>query len=199
MHHIPGYNFGVGIINGVITQNGKFNGNGAPVPNMEILLMDVSSQVLAFTISNTVGEFSFPEMAMGTYQVYPEMMEKTTIPSTVILNDAQTTANVVFKIQGGTISGIRDEAARADFVISDVYPNPVTDIACINIQTLHSLKISLYICSITGTLVMEIPVTLHQGANKISIPASGLRKGLYYLKVEKPEGGVAVKKFILNR
>jgi hypothetical protein len=47
--------------------------------------------------------------------------------------------------------------------------------------------------------VIDIPLNLHQGSNKIEIPVSGLRKGLYYVKVQKPEGGVVVKKFILGR
>jgi hypothetical protein len=84
-------------------------------------------------------------------------------------------------------------------VISDIYPNPVSDFANLTIHTLHASRISLSLYSITGEFVRDIPVVLHQGTNKIAIPASDLRKGLYYVKVEKPEGGVVVKKFILGR
>jgi PKD repeat protein len=199
MHHVMSYSSGNGNISGTITQNGKYNGNGTPAANVEVLLMDVSNQVLAFTMTNANGEFSFTDMAMGTYKVYPEMIEKFTTPTTVILDAAHPGANVVFAIQGGNISGIHDETAQSDFMISDIYPNPVSDFANLTIHTLHASRISLSLYSITGEFVMEIPVILHQGANKIAISASDLRKGLYYVKVEKPEGGVVVKKFILGR
>jgi len=199
MHHVSSYLPGNGNISGTITQNGKYNGNGTPAANVEILVMDVSNQVLAFTMTDTNGEFSFQEMAMGTYKVYPEMIEKSTTPTTVILDATHTGANVVFAIQGDNISGIHDVTVQSEFVISDVYPNPVSYIASLNIQTLHPIRISLTIYSITGEFVIDIPLNLHQGSNKIEIPVSGLRKGLYYVKVQKPEGGVVVKKFILGR
>ena len=199
MHHVNSYSPGNGNISGTITQNGKYNGNGTPAANVEVLLLDVSDQILAFTMTNTNGEFGFPDMAMGTYKVYPEMIEKTTTPTTVVLDAAHPVANVVFAIQGGNISGIHDETAQADFVISDIYPNPVSDVANLTITTLHATRVSLSLYSITGEFVKDIPVVLHQGTNKITIPASDLRKGLYYVKVEKPEGGIVVKKFILGR
>jgi len=199
MHHVNSYSPGNGNISGTITQNGKYNGNGTPAANVEILLLDVSDQILAFTMTNTNGEFSFTDMAMGTYKVYPEMIEKTTTPTTVILDATHPGANVVFAIQGGNISGIHNEIAQSDFVISDIYPNPVSDVANLTINTLHATRVSLSLYSITGEFVRDIPVVLHQGTNKIAIPVSDLRKGLYYVKVEKPEGGVVVKKFILGR
>jgi PKD repeat protein len=199
MHHVNSYSSGTGNISGTITQNGKYNGNGTPAVNVEVLLFNVSNQVLAFTMTNANGEFSFTEMAMGTYKVYPEMIEKTTTPTTIILDAAHPGANVVFAIQGGNISGIHDEIAQPDFVISAIYPNPVTDFANLTITILHATRISLSLYSITGEFVMDIPVLLHQGTNMIAIPVSDLRKGLYYIKIEKPEGGVVVKKFILGR
>jgi PKD repeat protein len=199
MHHINGYAPGNGNINGTINQNGKYNGNGTPAANVQVMILDVSNQILAFTMTNTSGEFSFPEMALGTYKVYPEMIEKVTTPTTVTLDETHPDANVVFTIQGGNISGIHNETAQSDFVISNIYPNPVTDFANLTINTLHPNQISLSLYTITGEFVTEILVNLHQGANKIAIPALDLRKGLYYVKVEKPEGGVVVKKFILSR
>jgi PKD repeat protein len=199
MHHVNSYLPGSGNISGTITQSGKYNGNGTPATNVEVLLLDVSDQVLAFTMTGASGEFSFTDMAMGTYKVYPEMVEKTTTPATVVLDATHTGADVVFMIQGSSISGIHDETIQSDFTISDIYPNPVSDVANLNIHVLHSTRVSLFLYSITGEFVTEIPVILYQGTNKITIPASDLRKGLYYVKIEKPEGGVVVKKFIIGR
>jgi hypothetical protein len=199
MHHVNSYAPGNGNINGTIVQNGKYNGNGTPAVNVEVLLLDISNQILAFTMTNANGEFSFTEMAMGTYKVYPEMIEKVTTPSTVILDATHTNAIVDFTIQGGNISGIHDEAVQSEFVISAVYPNPVYEFANLTINTLHTTQVILSLYSITGEFVMDIMVTLHQGINKVAIPASELRKGLYYIKIEKPEGGIVVKKFIVGR
>jgi PKD repeat protein len=199
MHHVTMYSNGSGNISGIITQNGKYSESGSPAANVEVLLMDVSSQVLAFTMTNTNGEFTFPAMAMGTYQVYPEMILLNTTPTTVILDASNPTADVAFEIKGGNISGINDQPAPAGFTVSDVYPNPVSEFANLTISSLNSVKTSLNLYSITGEFILDQPVSLHPGANKISVPVSNLRKGLYYIKIEKPEGGVVVKKFILGR
>ena len=199
MHPVPGYNSGNGNINGTITQGGKYNGNGLAAANVEVLLMNASGGVLAYTMTNSNGEFSFPQMEMGTYKVYPEMVEKVTTPTTVTLDAAHADANVIFAIQGGFISGIHDNAVQAEFTVSDIYPNPVSENANFTIQTLRSREITVGIYAITGEFVLSIPVSLHQGANKVTIPVSDLRKGMYYVKVEKPESGMIVKKFILGR
>lgn len=199
MHHVNSYAPGNGNINGTINQNGKYNANGTPATNVEVLLMDASGQVLAYTATNTNGEFSFTEMAMGTYKVYPEMVEKTTTPSTVILDASHGNANVVFTIQNGNISGIHNETALTEFSVSSVFPNPVTDFVNVTMNTLQTTQVTLSIYSITGDFVLDNVITLHQGVNKVVTPVSNLRKGMYYMKVEKPEGGVVVRKFIVGR
>ncbi|MCX6247036.1 MAG: PKD domain-containing protein [Bacteroidetes bacterium] len=199
MHHVLSYSSGNGTISGTITESGKYSDSGTPAANVEVLLRDVSGQVLAFTMTNANGEFTFASMAMGTYQVYPEMILKNTTPTTVVLSETNPAANLLFAITSGSISGIHDVAAQSDFVISDVYPNPVSDVANLTISSLRSERISLFLYSITGEFISEQTLSLHSGANKVSLPVSDLRKGLYYIKVEKPEGGFIVKKFILGR
>jgi hypothetical protein len=199
MHHATNYPVGNGNISGTITQSGKYNGNGIPAANVEVLIMDLTGQVLAFSMTDANGAFTFSNMAMGTYKVYPEMLLKTTTATTVILDATHTNVNVVFAIKGDNISGIHDVTAQSEFAISDVYPNPVSDIANLNIQTATPATINISLYSITGEFVMTIPVNLHTGLNKVSIPAYDLRKGLYYIKVEKPDGGVIVKKFISEK
>lgn len=199
MHHASGYSSGSGNISGTINQGGKYNIGGAPAPNVEVLLMDVSGNVMAFTMTNSSGAFSFTEMALGTYKVYPEMILKTTTPTTITLDATHPNVNVIFTIQAGNISGTHDESIQSDFTISGIYPNPVSDFANLNIQTLHATGIIISIYSITGELVTEATYGLHSGTNKITIPVSDFRKGLYYIKVEKPDGGIVVKKFVLGR
>jgi PKD repeat protein len=199
MCHANGYSSGNGNISGTITQSGKYNGNGTPAANVEVLLMDVPGNILAFTMTNSSGEFSFTEMAMGTYKVYPEMILKTTTPTTVVLDAAHPGANVVFTITGGSISGIHDEAIQPDFTISAIYPNPVSDLASFTIHTLSPAGITLAVYTITGELVKEYSFPLHAGSNKLTIPASDLGNGLYYIKVERQDGSVFVKKFIVAR
>jgi PKD repeat protein len=199
MHHASNYSSGNGNITGTINQSGKFTPSGTPAANVEVLLMDVSGNILAFTMTNSSGEFNFTNMAMGTYKVYPEMILKTTTPTTVTLDATHAGANVVFTIQGSNISGIHDLAYQPDFTISNIYPNPVSDMINFTIHAQHVTGITVAIYSITGELVVETPFSLHTGANKITIPASDLRNGLYYIKVEKQDGSVLAKKFVVGR
>lgn len=199
MHHANGYSSGNGNITGTINQSGNYSMTGTPAANVEVLLMDASSNILAFTMTNSSGEFSFTDIAMGTYKIYPEMVLKTTTPSTVVLNATHPGANVVFTISGGNISGIHDEAIQADFTVSAIYPNPVSDVASFNIHTLRPTGITVAIFTITGEFVKESQLILHTGSNKLTFTASDLGKGLYYIKVERQDGSVVVKKFVVVR
>jgi hypothetical protein len=199
MHHANSYSSGNGNITGTINQSGKFTPSGTPSPNVEVLLMDVSGNILAYTTTNSSGEFSFTDMSMGTYKVYPEMVLKTTTPAIVTLDATHPVDNIVFSIQGSNISGIHDIAFQSEFTISNIYPNPVSDIANFTVHTLHVTGITVAIYSITGEFMTETSFSLHTGANKITIPVSELRNGLYYLKVEKTNGGVIVRKFVVGR
>jgi PKD repeat protein len=199
LHHVGTFEHGTDSIKGAITQNGKYNSKGSPAANVEVLLEDATGVVLEYAMTNPNGEFGFTTLSAGTYKVYPEMIEKATTPSTVVLDATHTGANIGFAIQGSNISGIKDIAAQSDFAVSDVYPNPVTDNANLTIHTLHSTGVSIGLYSITGEFVTELNVELRSGANKITLPVSDLRKGLYYIKVEKQDGGVVVKKFITGR
>jgi PKD repeat protein len=199
MHHAGSYSSGNGNITGTINQSGKFTPNGTPAANVEVLLMDVSGNILAYTMTNSSGEFSFTDMAMGTYKVYPEMILKNTTPATVTLDATHIGANVVFTIQGSNISGIHDVSIQSEFTVSNIYPNPVSDMINFTIHTLHITGITVAVYSITGEIVTETPFSLHTGANKITVPSSDLRNGLYYIKVEKPDGGMIVKKFVVGK
>ena len=199
MHHTSNCPTGGGNINGTITQGGKYNGNGIPAANVEVLLEDASSVVLAYTMTDANGAFTFTNIGFSTYEVYPEMVEKTTSPTTIVLDATHTGGNVNFVIQGSNISGINNVAAQSELTVSDVYPNPVTDAANMTIHALHSTEIIIAIYSITGEFISEITSELHTGANKIVLPVSELGKGLYYVKVTRSEGGIIVKKFISGR
>jgi len=150
-------------------------------------------------MTNAGGEFSFPLIAMGTYKIYPEILGKTTTPASVTLDASHTNVTVEFAINGNNISGIQNENLPVDFAVSDIFPNPVKDYAGLTINTVHASGITIGIFSITGQAVREIPVALHQGINKVNIPVADLMKGLYYVKIGKPDGGIAVKKFILSK
>jgi PKD repeat protein len=199
MHHANGLTSGDGNINGTINQSGKYNMSGSPASDVEVMLMDATGNVLAYTMTNSTGEFSFSDIALGTYKVYPEMILKTTTPTTVTLDATHTGANVVFSIEGSNISGINDGLKQAEFTVSDVYPNPVSDVANATIHSPQPVTITVAIYSITGEYVKQSQFLLHTGANKITIPVSDLKKGLYYVKVEKPDGGVLVKKFVIGK
>jgi hypothetical protein len=199
MAHVMNYTSGPGNIHGTIIEGGKSNSIGAPASNLNVLLLDGSGQLLAFTVTDSLGAYSFPEVAYGTYRVYPEMIGKTTTPTTVVLSESYSNANVSFTVHGNNILGIHEDIQQADFEISDVSPNPVSEMANLTIRSIHQSEINVTLYSITGMPVKEFPFTLHTGSNKISIATDGLSKGLYYLKIDKGNGSITVKKFIVSK
>jgi hypothetical protein len=85
-------------------------------------------------------------------------------------------------------------ASVADNVLSNaisVYPNPTNNVLSIKSNTDINIKnVSFY--NVIGKMVYT-----RNGAAK-SIDVSSLSKGLYFLKIESQEGGIATKKVLVN-
>ena len=71
-----------------------------------------------------------------------------------------------------------------------IYPNPTTNILNINSEANIPIK--------NISLINVIGKTVYSNTSAKAINVSGFSKGLYILKIEAPDGGVATKKVIVN-
>ncbi len=194
-----GDNPGQGNIHGIINQGAKINGSGAPVPDVEVLLLDLTNQPLGYMKTDNTGQFTFPDIAMGSYKVYPEVVGKTTTPAIVTLDNSVPTVNLVFNItQNNVTFGINDGLPKFISGISDIYPDPVFDKGNINITATQNINLSLSVYSITGQMMKEIKANIQKGKNVLNFNRSGLNAGCYYLKIQTVDKNSVVKKFTVS-
>ena len=71
---------GPGFVGGNVTL-GAGKGTATGVPNLLILLRNASNQLVKSTFTNANGDYSFSNVPVGTYTIYPENMPQVTTPS----------------------------------------------------------------------------------------------------------------------
>lgn len=202
IHLVPagGENSGPGTIHGSITQGTKINGNGSPVPNVEVLLLDINNQPLGYIKTDNNGQFNFPDIALGSYKVYPEVTGKTTTPAIFTLDNSVPSVNLVFNItQNNVTYGINDGLSKYISGIGEVFPDPVIDKANIDITATKNINISLAVYNITGQMMKEIESGIQKGKNVLNFNRTGLNAGCYYLKIQTEDKSSVVKKFTVGK
>jgi len=195
-----GYSPGQGNIQGIITQGTKVNGSGSPVPDVEVLLLDASNQPLTYLKTDNNGQFTFPDIAFGSYKVYPEVVGKTTTPAVFTLDNSAMSVNLVFNMtQNSIIYGINDGLPKFISGISEIYPDPVIDRGNINVTATQNASLSLAVYSITGQMMKEFKATVQKGKNVLNFNRTGLSTGCYYLKIQSVDKSSVVKKFNVSK
>jgi PKD repeat protein len=97
-------------------------------------------------------------------------------------------------IQVGNCAGAADLTSSTSFF--RLFPNPATDHVTIEFTRNMRGMCTFTLCSLTGNKVKEFRQTISDGS-LISLPLSGLSKGLYFLRINVG-GSVSTRKVIIN-
>jgi PKD repeat protein len=199
LRHIIAYSPGPGNISGTITQQAKLNGNGATASDVEVLLLNESNQPVGVTTTDANGRFTFANVALGSYIVYPEILGKTTTPANITLSATNLTPLLTFTINSASvIYGINDLAAKYFSSISEIIPNPVSDVASLIIQAKNAVSINITITDVNGKIISNAPYNLSAGTNTLKLQTQPLAAGAYYLSIVV-EGKTAVLRRFIKR
>ena len=183
---------GPGFIGGSVLQGANKTTNvGDPLNKRIIFLTNMSNHAIAYTYSDAAGNFSFSNLAYGSYKLFGDALGKTH-PTLIVTISAtqQSVSNVVFEENNKTFKGHIGTNAINDVAIKDiisVYPNPVKD--QLNISHLDQIDgtKTIRLMSMTGSLLF------HQTTEKaaLTIPTNQLPTGIYSLIINS-EAGTAV-------
>ncbi len=154
-----------------------------------------TSQLLQSTTTNTGGNYSFSNLPLGTYYVFPDSLNYLTTPYTnILLTSGSATASAVNFIQhtiSGTITPLTTAINNVNNIVSSVliYPNPASDELTIsmNDNAYNEFIITNNVGQILIQHQLNSPVT---NVNVKTLPA-----GLYYITV-KGDNGTTVQKFV---
>jgi hypothetical protein len=69
----------------------------------------------------------------------------------------------------------------------DIYPNPVTDNALVNIEADKATTCTITLTDATGRMLRTFALDIHAGENVVSLPAGDLANGLYLVTLQTAE------------
>ena len=188
---------GPGFIGGsVLLGANKSTAVGDPLSRRILILTTAAGKPVAFTYSNTAGQFSFSNLAYGTYQIYGDAWGKTNPPLVVTLSATNSPLrNIVFEENNTSFKGhLNQLSVNNNTTLSSVslYPNPVhNDVLLNGLNTIEGDK-TVVIRDITGAILSKIAI---RAGSSASVNTGNLPAGIYLLQLQS-ETGVSNFKFI---
>jgi len=168
-----------------------------PLANVEVVLLDSNMQAVDYTITAADGTYEFYGIAPGTHFLRPEIPGKSceaiAFQTGASIPD---TTEIHLVVQGNPI-GIEEPAAI--YFASEVFPNPVSGNAAIELDMQKPAHGSLEIFDIAGRMIVQSATRLESGANTISLPLESLRNGLYLLRIQLNGEKPINRKFMLSK
>jgi hypothetical protein len=187
---------GKGFIGGKVAQ-GANKKEGDPLEDIEVMLTDaVTGEAVAYTYTDATGTFAFTDLALGSYEVYTEVIGLTTAPGTVTLTETNPEVdNIEVKVSSsGVTTGFRNKAV-ASLIGLTAYPNPVQETLYLDINSPISITGRMAVIDMQGKVLYSQPVKLNPGKQKLQITTKELPAGMYQLRIENGSSMVGRYRF----
>jgi PKD repeat protein len=180
---IPGNNpGGPGFIGGSIFQGANKAAVGDPIPGVSVLLLDMVDGSITHTITDANGAYAFPNLAYGTYKIYPEQPGVNTYPIYVTISaDEPTATDLNFGLNTGGFVGI--EEANILTSSTGIYPNPATDLVNIEINSKVMAEATFTILDLQGRVISNMNKPLVKGSQVIQFNTNEFSSGFYFVRV----------------
>jgi len=186
-------NSGHAAIAGVVNAQGS----RGVVEGVMMLLMDESGNPIGYVRTSEDGAFDFSELAYGTYQLRIEYVGIESQTATITLSEGNPTSNVIVTLKNGEAYLGVDEIHSAYLKeFGNIYPNPVTSDASVNITMKQASKVNVIITNQMGQVIVANTVNLQPGANKVDLHTTHLPQGVYIIKVQSKDGALATRKMV---
>ena len=172
---------GPGFIGGNISL-GAGKGTGSGVPDLLVVARNISNDVVTFTYTDANGDYQFINLQVGTYNIYPEEINRTTIPSStlVVSNSQPNVTGIDFE---RTSTAIKPKSlgisSLPDANLFSISPNPSNGHVQIN-WTKSNGSATVHVADMTGRKVLtsENPMT-----QSVQLDLTNLSSGLYFIHV----------------
>ncbi|MFN0203990.1 MAG: T9SS type A sorting domain-containing protein [Bacteroidia bacterium] len=197
LHLLPGNNpGGPGFVGGLVSQGA--NKTTAGLENVQVLLLDMNNNPVAYTYSDANGDYSFSNLAYGTYKIWAEIWGKTTTPIivTISANNPSATGNEIVVNSTNVTSAIFDNNAYFSGVT--LFPNPSAAKTNLKMEMKQSGNVAVEIVNSLGQTVFATREMFTQGSNELAIPTISYPKGIYIVKVNAGEKATAMMKLVVE-
>ncbi|GAA4468250.1 hypothetical protein GCM10023093_25460 [Nemorincola caseinilytica] len=183
---------GPGFIAGDVT-TGANKGTADPIPAVGLLIYCVNNTtgaIMQQTVTNSAGHYSFSNLPVGTYKIYPELMNYATTPYTSITltsgSSSMTSASFVQHTVSHTItpitSGVQDMKIATGSIA--IFPNPTNGVLNISWGVENAGMAEVRLADVTGRSVFATTADLGATAGTTVLNLNGVAKGIYIISIK---------------
>jgi PKD repeat protein len=177
---------GPGFIGGNVSF-GANKGAATGVPGVTVYLRDKVEHVVAMARTDASGRYSFPNIPLGAYSIYPEIINVATTPATPIVLSAATTstysaADFSYDEARRTIIPHNSLSVGATSNMAGVYVSPVPAHETLSIRWSNAAdgEQQFVVTSATGQLVTRTE-SLRGVSGTVNLNVSKFAPGIYFL------------------
>ncbi len=182
---------GNGTISGQINQSGV---RADFIGQIIVFLMNADHQPLGFTEVASDGSFQFTGLAYGTYFIKPELAGVNSDYMRVDITEGQNVITLNMTFSGNSFLGSMENETTS--VVGSFYPNPVNEIAHIEISLDKQNSYTVLIYDLSGRMISETKYEIPAGKSTIELPVSELESGVYFVKMIMSNGTSLSRKII---
>lgn len=176
---------------GVIGYN-DYRGIGDPVANVQVNLLTENDVAVAYTYTDGNGRYTFNNLALGSYKIYAEVLNKTAASQIITLtanNPSQDNVDVLVN-SNSAVTGIND---IADIKVDGVFPNPVKDMAIIRFTAKLNANATVKVTDMKGSVVSTINANIITGNNELKIDLTNQAAGVYTVSITNYDNKKIIK------
>ncbi len=164
---------------------------------VEMLLLGPNNEPYTYIRTDENGDYSFADLAYGTYKIYTEIPGIETIPVIVTLEEGNPTQEVNILIKDGMAVTIQEnQNSKIIEELGNIYPNPVIDNARMKISLMEKTRIEINIMNLVGQTILHEVMILSAGTQQIQLNTAGIPSGLYHLQIITATGESISRKLI---
>ena len=189
---------GAGRISGKVERHTQTSGMFT-IFRSEVLLLDSMKHILTYTLSDASGNFSFPSLPYGEYQLFVESTGKFSKFTKVRINAQSPVADtLVLDIYDHTITEV-PEISNSDNVVAGLpFPNPSTGLVRIPLRAPKRMVLKTSVYSMQSALLLETNSSAGPGSSILTTDLSALPSGIYIIIMRTVEGTVICRNKIIR-
>lgn len=188
---------GIGYVDGMVYE--LTTDAEIPVEDALVMLLTTGNQCVAVSYTDDEGRFIFENMALGSYSLLVEIPGKIMQPMNINLTQSGPgLSDVLFYVTNeGIMVGIDEYLPEKVKCIGEVYPNPATNKAGLDVWANEAMHLQLKVYSLSGQVFYEQSYSLDRGNNHIRFFPEDLSNGLYYITLESGGHFLGTRKLVV--
>lgn len=183
---------GPGFIAGNVTM-GANKGTADPIPAVGLLVYCVNNTtgaIMQQVKTDAAGHYAFSNLPVGTYKIYPELINYATTPYPPITlttaSPSATSANFEQRTISMVIVPITTGVSTVDNAGAglNIFPNPAKNVVNVSWTVENAGNAVISIADITGRNVLTTNADMSANSGTIAVPVNSLAKGVYLMTIK---------------